>query len=232
MVVSQASRAPVVTCPLDWQFPDSRRVAAHSGGTVWALNPASLPVRVRVVKERMLLQRTFYNGRVSKRSVVTVRETPVSTKTSVKSGGFAVVAETIDIDTVERLELVDLTDTVMALVRRSGIQEGVLSLWSMHTTCTVFINESQDALEIDIKAFLETTVARAHYYRHNDPEHSDCDRANADSHLRAMLLGHSVTMQISGGELVVGRWQRVLCGEMDGPRTRTIRAQVQGIAGS
>ena len=56
-------------------------------------------------------------------------------------------------------------------------------------------------------------------------------RANADSHLRAMLLGHSVTMQVSGGELVVGRWQRVLCGEMDGPRTRTIRAQVQGISG-
>jgi thiamine phosphate synthase YjbQ (UPF0047 family) len=47
-----------------------------------------------------------------------------------------------------------------------------------------------------------------------------------------MLLGHSVTMQVSGGELVVGRWQRVLCGEMDGPRTRTIRAQVQGISGS
>ena len=167
---------------------------------------------------------------MSKSSVVSVRETPVSKNTSVKAGGFAVIAETIDVATTERLELVDLTETVMAFVRRSGIQEGLLSLWSMHTTCTVFINESQDALEIDIKAFLETAVARANYYRHNDPEHSDCDRANADSHLRAMLLGHSVTMQISGGELVVGRWQRVLCGEMDGPRTRTIRAQVQGIA--
>lgn len=175
--------------------------------------------------------RTFYNGWVSKASVVTVRETPVSKTTSAKTGGFAVVAETIDVDTRERLELVDLTDTVMAFVRRSGITEGLLSLWSMHTTCTVFINESQQALDADIKAFLETTVSRDRYYRHNDPEHSDCDRANADSHLRAMLLGHSVTMQISGGELVVGRWQRVLCGEMDGPRTRTIRAQVQGITG-
>jgi secondary thiamine-phosphate synthase enzyme len=94
----------------------------------------------------------------------------------------------------------------------------------------VFINESQAALETDIKAYLEAAVSRTSYYKHNDPNHSDCDRQNADSHLRAMLLGHSVTMQISGGELVVGRWQRVLCGEMDGPRTRTIRAQVQGIA--
>ena len=168
---------------------------------------------------------------MSKSSVVTARETPVPQTTSVRAGGFAVVAETIDVDTAERIELVDLTDTVMAFVRRSGIQEGLLSLWSMHTTCTVFINESQAALEVDIKAFLESTVARANYYRHNDPEHSDCDRANADSHLRAMLLGHSVTMQVSAGELVVGRWQRVLCGEMDGPRTRTIRAQVQGISG-
>jgi secondary thiamine-phosphate synthase enzyme len=168
---------------------------------------------------------------MSKSSVVTVRETPVPKATSAKAGGFAVAAETIEVDTVDRVELVDLTDTVMAFVRRSGIREGLLSLCSMHTTCTVFINESQAALETDIAAYLETMVSRATYYRHNDPEHSDCDRQNADSHLRAMLLGHSVTMQISGGELVVGRWQRVLCGEMDGPRTRTIRAQVQGIAG-
>jgi secondary thiamine-phosphate synthase enzyme len=167
---------------------------------------------------------------MSKSSVVTVRETPVQKTTSASAGGFAVVAETIDVDTTDRLELVDLTDTVMAFVRRSGIKEGLLSLWSMHTTCTVFINESQQALEVDIKAFLETTVSRANYYQHNDPDHSDCDRQNADSHLRAMLLGHSITMQISGGELVVGRWQRVLCGEMDGPRTRTFVPR-SGIAG-
>jgi secondary thiamine-phosphate synthase enzyme len=173
--------------------------------------------------------KSYYNGEVSKSSAVSVRATPVARTTSAKSGGFAVVAESIAVETTDRLELVDLTDTAMAFVRRSGIQEGLLSLWSMHTTCAVFINESQPALEVDIKAFLETAVSRAQYYRHNDPAHSDCDRANADSHLRAMLLGPSVTMQISGGELVVGRWQRVLCAEMDGPRTRTIRAQVQGI---
>jgi secondary thiamine-phosphate synthase enzyme len=175
------------------------------------------------------VRRTFYNVVMSKSSVVTVRETPVAKTTSASIGGLAVIAETIDVDTRDRIELVDLTDTVMAFVRRSGVQEGLLSLWSMHTTCTVFVNESQPALDTDILAFLEDVVGRAKYYKHNDPDHSDCDRQNADSHLRAMLLGHSVTMQISGGELVVGTWQRVLCGEMDGPRTRTIRAQVMGI---
>ena len=162
---------------------------------------------------------------------MTVRETPVAKTTSASIGGFAVVAESIEVDTSERLELIDLTDTVMAFVRRSGVTEGLLSLWSMHTTCSVIINESQAALETDIKAYLERAVKHGDYYKHNDPKHSDCDRQNADSHLRAMLLGHSVTMQISGGELVVGQWQRVLCAELDGPRTRTIRAQVQGLAG-
>jgi secondary thiamine-phosphate synthase enzyme len=159
---------------------------------------------------------------VSKSSVVT----------GASIGGMAVVAETIEIDTTERIELVDLTDTVMAFVRQSGVKEGLISLWSMHTTCSVFINESQQALEADIKGFLETIAGRGGYYRHNDPKHSDCDRQNADSHLRAMVLGHSLTLQVSGGELVVGQWQRVLCGELDGPRTRTVRAQVMGITGA
>ena len=65
---------------------------------------------------------------------------------------------------------------------------------------------------------------------HNDPEHSDCDRNNADAHLRAMLLGHSLTLQVSGGELVLGQWQRVLVAELDGPRIRSVRVQVQGVA--
>ena len=166
---------------------------------------------------------------MSKSSVVTVRETPVAKTTSASMGGLTVVAETIDVDTTGRVELVDLTDTVMAFVRRSGVQEGLLSLWSMHTTCTVFINESQKALETDILAFLENVVARGKYYQHNDPDHSDCDRQNADSHLRAMFLGHGLSLQISGGELVLGQWQRVLMAELDGPRARSLRITVMGI---
>jgi secondary thiamine-phosphate synthase enzyme len=64
---------------------------------------------------------------------------------------------------------------------------------------------------------------------HNDPEHSDCDRGNADAHLRAMLLGHSVTLQVSGGEVVLGQWQRVLVAELDGPRSRSLRVQIMGL---
>ena len=65
---------------------------------------------------------------------------------------------------------------------------------------------------------------------HNDPEHSDCDRMNADAHLRATLLGHSLTLQISGGEVVLGQWQRVLMAELDGPRPARGAVQVFGIS--
>ena len=123
----------------------------------------------------------------------------------------------------------DLTERIARIVSSSKVREGLASLWSMHTTCAVFINEDQSALHADIRQFLEKTVARDGKWRHNDPEHSDCDRNNADAHLRAMLLGHGMTLQVTGGELVLGQWQRVLSAELDGPRSRTFRVQVQGI---
>ena len=148
---------------------------------------------------------------------------------SASAGGLIVRAETIVVDTADRIELTDLTDRVTALVQHAGIREGVVSLWSMHTTCALFINEAQRALHADIKRFLEHLVARDLDWMHNDPNHSDCDRMNADSHLRAMLLGHSLTLQITGGEIVLGQWQRLLMAELDGPRERSIRVQILGI---
>ncbi|MGE3276963.1 MAG: secondary thiamine-phosphate synthase enzyme YjbQ [Vicinamibacterales bacterium] len=167
---------------------------------------------------------------MSKSSTVTARETPVAPVSTAAAGGLVIRAENFVIDTDERIELVDLTERVMEHVRQSGAREGMITLWSMHTTCALFINEFQKALLTDIRRFLEEVVARDRYYMHNDPEHSDCDRMNTDSHLRAMLLGHTLTLQISGGEVVLGQWQRILMAELDGPRARTLRAQVWGIA--
>jgi len=164
---------------------------------------------------------------MSKSSSVTVRETlPQRLSTS---GQLTVHAESLLVPTDTRIQLVDITETVMEQVRRSGIREGLASLWSMHTTCAIFINEAQKALHADILRVLEEVVDRDAEWMHNDPQHSDCDRMNADSHLRAMLLGHSLTLQISAGEPVLGQWQRVLVAEMDGPRARTIRMQLMGL---
>ena len=167
---------------------------------------------------------------MSKSSTVTVRETPVEAVARATAGGLVIHGENFVIDTDERLELVDLTDRVMEYVRKFKISEGMITLWSMHTTCTLFINEFQTALLSDIKRFLEQMVARDAEWMHNNPDHSDCDRSNADSHLRALLLGHSLTLQVSGGEVVLGQWQRILMAELDGPRARTLRAQVWGIS--
>ena len=167
---------------------------------------------------------------MSKSSTVTVRDTPVQPVASATVGGLTIHGETFVIETDQRVDLVDLTNRIMEFVRRFNIREGMLSIWSMHTTCTLFINEFQVALQADIKRFLEHMVARDADYMHNDPQHSDCDRNNADSHLRAMLLGHNLTLQISGGEVVLGQWQRILMAELDGPRARSLRVQVFGVS--
>ena len=167
---------------------------------------------------------------MSKSSTVTVRERPVEEVATATVGGLTIHGETLVISTDQRIELVDLTKQVMEFVRRFNMREGLVSLWSMHTTCSLFINEFQTALLTDIKRFLEQMVARDAEWLHNNPEHSDCDRMNADSHLRAVLLGHHVTLQVSGGEVVLGQWQRILMAELDGPRARSLRIQIFGIS--
>jgi secondary thiamine-phosphate synthase enzyme len=167
---------------------------------------------------------------MSKRSTLTVRDKPVERVASAAAGGLTIHGETFVVQTDQRVEVIDLTNRVMEFVRRFPISEGLVSVWSMHTTCTLFINEYQAALLADITRFLEHMVARDAEYLHNDPNHSDCDRMNADSHLRAMLLGHNLTLQISGGEVVLGQWQRMLMAELDGPRARSLRVQIFGIS--
>ena len=167
---------------------------------------------------------------MSKSSTVTVRETPVQSVASATVGGLTVHGETFVIQTDQRIELVDLTKQAMDFVRKFNIREGLVSLWSMHTTCALFINEFQTALLADIRRFLEKMVARDAEYMHNDPNHSDCDRMNADSHIRALLLGHNLTLQVSGGEVVLGQWQRILMAELDGPRARSLRIQIIGVS--
>lgn len=165
---------------------------------------------------------------MSKNSRVTFRDQPVETSMSA-TGAVTAASETLAVETEARFELIDVTDRLVEVVRRVGIREGMVNLFSLHTTCAVFINEVQTALQADIKRFLETIVDRDAEWLHNDPEHSDCDRFNADAHLRSLLLGPTLTLQISGGEVVLGQWQRVLVAELDGPRSRSIRVMVLGL---
>ena len=166
---------------------------------------------------------------MTKRSTLTTRDQPIR-EVSAISGSLVVRAELLTIETTEQLQILDLTERIMSLVQQVGVHEGIVNVFSLHTTCTLFINEFQRALISDIRSFLDRIVDPDHVWLHNDPAHSDCDRMNAAAHLRAMMLGHSATMQISSGEVVLGQWQRILLAELDGPRTRTVRVQVMGTA--
>jgi len=147
------------------------------------------------------------------------------------TGAYRVSSTVAKIQTGIREELHNLTPMVRDFVRSSGIRAGSLIVSSLHTTCAIFINEWQDALMHDFQAYLQSLIARESYYRHNDPAWSDCDRHNADSHLRSLLLGTNLTLQIADGDVVLGEWQSVIMAELDGPRERTVRLQAMGVAG-
>ena len=138
--------------------------------------------------------------------------------------------ETLMYKTRERLELINITRDLNEVVRKHGLKAGVVIVQSLHTTTAVFINEFQQALLDDIKAFLEKLVGRFDYWRHNDPKLSECDRKNADSHLKAMVLGHTVSLPVRNGALALGNWQTIILAELDGPRERCVQVQVLGVA--
>jgi len=147
----------------------------------------------------------------------------------IASGPYLVASTTMKVPTKDRVELYNLTPQIQEFVRSSGVRDGQVIVASMHTTSAIFINEWQDALLFDIRNHIESTVNQEGYYRHNDPEWSDCDRNNADSHLRTLMLGTQVTLPVADGEVVLGEFQGVIMGELDGPRERIVRLQIMGI---
>ena len=128
----------------------------------------------------------------------------------------------------ERTELTDITKQIRDVVLTADIKEGIILVNSLHTTCALFVNEFQAALVEDLKALADHLVPPAAGYRHDDPRYSDCERGNADAHLRTALLGRSIALGVSDGELVLGRFQSIIFAEMDGPRSRAIAVQIIG----
>jgi secondary thiamine-phosphate synthase enzyme len=144
-------------------------------------------------------------------------------------GTVKVSSKTITVDTSERTQLVNLSDEVRAFVQDAGITDGYVQISCLHTTAGLYVNEWQEALLADIKTLIDTTVPREAYYKHNDPEFSDCDRFNADSHLKNTVFGRSLSIPVSQGKLVLGQWQSVILAEFDGSNSRMVFLQSFGI---
>lgn len=159
-----------------------------------------------------------------------VRESAASTLDCYSNEGTVkVFSKTITVKTHERTDLVNLSDDIRDFVESTGVKDGYVQVSSLHTTAGLIVNEWQDALLADVKSTIENMVPRDTYYKHNDPEFSDCDRHNADSHLRIVVLGHSVSVPINQSKLVLGQWQSVILTEFDGPNQRKVFMQVFGI---
>ena len=96
---------------------------------------------------------------MTKSSTISAQQTPAGDVT-LATGDLVIHAQTLTVQTSDRVELVDVTERVSSILRASAVKEGLVSLWSLHTTCALFINENQSALHADIKQFLELTVAK------------------------------------------------------------------------
>lgn len=140
-----------------------------------------------------------------------------------------VITDTLTVLTRDRLEIQDITEIIARLPGVDEISHGFVLLHSLHTTTALFINEFQEALVHDFKAFLLRLIPEEERYRHNDPTFSDCNRGNAWSHLACMVLGQTLQVPIEQGRLVLGTWQRILFCELDGPQARRLYTQVMGV---
>ena len=124
--------------------------------------------------------------------------------------------QTLSVQTSSRNELVEVTDRLRKIVSSFRINEGMLVVYVPHTTAAVTINENADPdVKSDLLAKLSSLVPKNEtYYRHGE--------GNSDSHLKAAMVGHTVTVLVEGGKLVLGRWQGVYFCEFDGPRQREL----------
>lgn len=128
----------------------------------------------------------------------------------------------INIKTSKRMELVNITQKVKDIVKSSNISDGIVNVFTRHTTSAIFINENESRLLGDFEKVIERLIPMGGSYGHNVIDN------NADSHLRAMIVGGSQSIPLIGGSLDLGTWQSIFFVEFDGPRRRRVRVTVIG----
>jgi secondary thiamine-phosphate synthase enzyme len=131
---------------------------------------------------------------------------------------------------------IDLTQHVEALVAEAGIGVGFVNIQSLHTTTGVVVNEHEPLLLADFGALLEKVAPADGSYRHDDVSVRTVnlvpgERSNGHAHCRALFLSLSACLNVAGGRLQLGRWQRVFLVELDGPRMREVSILLVGDGG-
>jgi secondary thiamine-phosphate synthase enzyme len=125
---------------------------------------------------------------------------------------------TLKLGTSSRVQMVDVTAEVRKLVRESGVMSGMCFVFCPHTTAGITLNENTDP---DVRRDFDLALARV-----VPREGFTHDEGNSDAHVKASLVGSSVTILVENGKLVLGQWQAVYFCEFDGPRSRTLVVSV------
>ena len=130
--------------------------------------------------------------------------------------------EVISISTSKRQELIDITSKVEAIVKKSKVKEGLCTVFAMHATAAIIINENADPnICLDLIDSLNEIIPKGKW------RHDKLD-GNADAHIKSSILGPSETIPIKNNQLQLGTWQAVMLADFDGPRNREIIVQVIG----
>jgi secondary thiamine-phosphate synthase enzyme len=125
-----------------------------------------------------------------------------------------------EVKTSERLEIIDISSGINSIVTGSNVKTGLVNVFSKHSTSGIVINENESGLVEDFKNLLKKIVQDDAGYKHDRIDN------NADSHLRSLLLGNSVSVPVDNGRMDLGTWQSIFFIELDGPRTRNITVTV------
>ena len=126
----------------------------------------------------------------------------------------------LEIKTTHREELIELGAQVRDEVRASGLLEGVVHLWSLHTTCALTVNENADP---DVARDLVWKMGKLVPHEEVNYRHRE---GNSDAHLKTSLFGPGLTLLIHRGDLILGSWQGIYLAEWDGPRTRRVAVRI------
>ncbi len=122
----------------------------------------------------------------------------------------------LNINTQRRCELIEITGEVERVVREGGLTDGLVVVYSPHTTAGITINENADPSVVDDMVMKLTKVIE-----HRDPDYRHGE-GNSDSHIKTTLVGPSQTVIVESGRLLLGTWQGIFFVESDGPRSRKL----------
>ena len=127
--------------------------------------------------------------------------------------GRGLMREIIHLSSNKREVLVDITNQVKAIVQKSGIQNGLVSVYAQGATAAIMIQENwDDSVQTDVVDFLRKIIPRGVWLH-------DQQDGNGDSHLKAGLVGPSETIPLIDGNIGLSTWQNIFFCEFDGPRS-------------